>query len=214
MTNDDQKTLRMELCRRWPKKFNKDDLDYWCEQMRGQNIEEVKTALTKFRNTSAFRPKPPEIFKIMPRRVGQEQQASAERSFADITREHLNISKDRSAVEVLMRYWRGVWWQYKTNSDNRRASMDLAAKVSAERESVPESEIRSRKAFSSMIEMWEAQAKGALDKCLSGCVAMLANEGLPINQARDYADWIEVTPDQFRGFLSDLRSSEVVDVFA
>lgn len=213
MSPEELKNLDREICRRWPKKFNGEELGRWRQSLVDWSMEEVVAGLNKFKDTSRFVPKIGEIIKLLPQRVGHEQ-VIHEPSFSDVTRRHMRIGKERSDAEVIMRYWRSVWWQYKSNADIRRASMDLAAKVAAERENVPELEIRSRKAFAQMIVLWDAQLKGTLTQSLNGCVCMLVNEGMPVTQARDYADWIEVSPDQFRGFLSDLRSEETVDVFA
>lgn len=213
MSPEELKQLDREICNRWPKKFNAADLNYWRNQMCDYVLADVVEALTKFRNTSAFRPKPPEIIKLMPRRPGQDLQAP-ERPFAEIVRGQMGISKERSGREVLMRYWRSVWWQYKLNADLRREAMELSVKVSAERQQVPEADVRSKPAFVEMVETHDRQREGMLQKCLRGCVCSLVNEGLTPKEAADYADWIETHPDAFKGFLSDLRSMEVVDVLA
>lgn len=212
MNDEEKKSLRAELCKRWPKKFNKEDLDYWCRAMNDFGLAEVCDALTKFRNTSNSRPNPGAIFKLLPRKVAAEQAVFIEKPYSEVVGSQMGIPSSASPAEKLMRFWRSTWWRYKTDAEGRRAGMDHAAIEGAKRMSKVEGrditpeEFKSTKTFTGMVAMWERQLGGMLKKCFLGCIGSLIAEGIPLDQAQDYSDWIETNPDQFRGFLNDLRN--------
>lgn len=218
MNAEDQKTLRGELCKRWPKKFQKEDLDYWCRQLCGFMLSDVTDALTTMRNTSAFRPKIAEVIKLLPRVItaAQQKQEKVERPFSEIVAGQMGMMQPTcKPIERLMRYWRQLWWLYKTNADRSRESMDLATTLVAQREKCDVSVVRGKPAFIESVALWESQNQGALNKCLISCAACIVAEVevMTIERAGDYAAWIETNPDQFRGFLADLRAEELAGSF-
>lgn len=215
MLLEDRKNFDHEICKRWKGKFDKPELDRWWSGLRSWGLGEVVESLNKFKDASRFVPKIGEILKVLPRKIGQEQQAKEEDPFSKVcTREMSNIPRDASVTEKLTRYWRSIWWQYKANADARRQSMDVAARLVAEREQVSFAEITQKRAFVDAVAMWETQYQGYYKKCWTGCLGSLIAEKVPKSDAQNAANWIESKPDQFEDFLESLRDVEFAKVFA
>jgi hypothetical protein len=186
--------------------------------LRSWGLDDVVTALNKFKEHQPLRPEDRRRSSSSCRgMVGDEQKkaAVAEQPFSEMVAAQMGIQKSVSPIEKLMRYWRQLWWTYKTNAERRRASMDLATAMVAEREACDVADVRGRRSFVESVATWEAQFKGALNKCVISCAACIVAEveGMTIEKARDYADWIETNPDQFRSFLAALRAEELAESF-
>jgi len=121
--NDEEKLkLRSELCKRWPKKFSKEDLDYWSDHLGGFELADVTMALTKFRNQSAFRPKIHEITAMMPGGMaGTANTSINEGSAADVLRRQCSWLRNAGDKEVYVRWWRQQFWTHKDNFGNVEA---------------------------------------------------------------------------------------------
>lgn len=215
MFQAERKQFDHELCKRWKGKFDVTELDRWWGAVRAWNLDEVVEALNRFKDASRYVPKIGEIMKLLPRRVGQEKQAATEQPFSQIVASQIpNIPRDAGVIEKITRYWRAVWWGYKSGAQARRESMNVAAQIASNRDGRPIAEITNSKAFVEAAEMLDQQRLGAHQKCWSGCVATLIAEAVSEQDAKNAASWLDVPPDQFSIFLNDLRNVALVDTLA
>lgn len=187
MTDSEQPELDRELCRRWPKKFSREDLDCFWAELEPWGLDQVTDALRRFKSSSRFIPKPKEIIALLPRRMDREQKtlAQLEGSFADVLRRQNQHYTGRGDAEVLLRHYRGLYWREFPQLQTALVDTDNSSPVHAQLEH----------RISSLRRQIESECLNAI--CASG--AMTERE------ARRAVAFIFDTPEMFRMLLDELR---------
>jgi hypothetical protein len=118
MSGGESKELAKELCKRWPQKFNADDLELWGRELDGYQLSDVVRALTKYKNENRYVPKIHEIKLLLPAlpvvasaaKVDATRYDHRDDTAADMIRStHPWLARETSDAAVHLRYWRSIW---------------------------------------------------------------------------------------------------------
>jgi hypothetical protein len=188
MSPHDQERLGVELCLKWPGKFQESDVAFWAKHLDGYRIEAIIDALTYWKNTMKFMPKAPEI---KARLGGARKPAPTngeprpERSRADVFRRQMidhgdTVASHQTDAQILLRFHAKVAYH------------------AAMRE--PSAEGPPRRVLS----------PGYRAKILSECTDDLVSAGIDRETAERFADAVcdpGLTGDYMRQLLDDLQNS-------
>jgi hypothetical protein len=186
MNADDREKLSIELCRLWPKRFEDAELRDWETRLDRYRLDDVLTALNDYKNSSKFRP---QVSEILGRLKGKEATGTAVSTpigmnFVQVLRQQNEQYRGRSDAEVILRYWRAIWWRYRDDADKRTPMPEQSAEVKAR---------------------FDQQRDAMETKCRTSCQHSLFHAGKTVDEAAQLAAWIFSPPDQFRTLLEELR---------
>lgn len=192
MTADEKKQFARELCRRWRGKFDAQELDRWAKAFAEVPFADVLDALTRFKDSSRFVPKIPEIRKLLSRTIARSQAAPAdEGSFADVVRRLNPQWREAGDQEAVLRYWRACWCRYEPGAKSRIEAIRSRADGSS----------AAKAALAHAERVYEAGKYGIFIKC----AYRLVGENTTFEEAKRLAGYVFETPEMFRLVLAELR---------
>lgn len=191
MNPDEKKKLAKELCRRWGKAFDGPEIQRWAHELDDRPLDDVIAALTKYYDGNRFAPKLPDIVKLLPSSTTTST-SQGEGGFADVMRRtHFHLRNVENDTEVIVRYWRSVWFMYEPGASRRlEAIRDAGADVTE------------------FQRQFENTKRGILQRCVNTLATEAKTEdGKPLTrlEAERMAEFIFASPEMFRMLLSELR---------
>ena len=129
MLPSEREKIMVEMCLMWPSKYADAELEDFCNRVMRFTQADVLRALNEHKNTQKFAPK---ISEILGKLKGREVEAKTGEARTDSLPQALRRSNPhwqhlRDDREVLMRYWRSVWFRYAIEAEKRSTLLKLRA---------------------------------------------------------------------------------------
>jgi hypothetical protein len=185
MFTGDNETLAVEMCKKWPGKFTDQDLKHWCSELHRFRIDDVLHVLTSYKAECKYVPKLPEIRGRLAKRSGSVV-TQAQRYVTVLARDVAGANphlQGKPEAELILRYHRRWWCQYRADSERRAA-------VQAAKGKATEQVYRDRR----------------LESIRGECVRDLCSAGIAASVAEQIASCVDWPQYQFDEAIADLEN--------
>jgi hypothetical protein len=211
MTHDDAKNLVKKLNALFNGQINAEQAKAAIKRLTGFERKDVTRAVDEHRTRFEF-VNWPELYKacepIIEPSAPTRRSAGPDMTFVEVVKQQRPDLVNASDQEVIVRFWRGDWWRYKSDADRRLTAITDSMKngdahTRCLERGMTEEEIAV--AHERVLESHDRNEEGYRIKVRTQCTGCLINAGVAPEMIEGWVDTVFSEPDHFRLCLAELR---------